>query len=166
MKRKIGLAVVGLCLSLDVAAQWQQVYRHDDTGNALAGSKDALFTAVRQGLPIRLGWGVKKGERSVEHVAVPEFLTITSEQEVFVQIPAHIAQTSYWDTEFQDFNAAQVTWRGLLSTTGRFMAVWYNRHTGETVRRYPQRVAMTWFADLPDTPHSGPVTPLYNEKEE
>lgn len=62
-------------------------------------------------------------------------MTVVGGEEVFVQIPEHIAQTSYWNKEFQDFNSPAIIWRGLFSTTGRFMAVWYNRGNGQTIDR-------------------------------
>ncbi len=144
-------------------ADWSLIYKHDQHGNKLVGEKASLINAIRLGFPVRIGWGVyrENGELSVEHTAIPEFLSMTNGKEVFVQIPEHIAQTSYWDEEFQDFNSAQIVWKGLLSTTGRFMAVWYNRSSGQTIRRYPQRVTISWFVD-----HKGPIPanspPLYH----
>ena len=149
-----------------VSAEWQMVYKNDREGAALAGDKAKLVAAVRQGLPIRIAWGVQRSgspQRTVEHVAEPVFVTVVNEQEVFVQIPEHIAQTSYWDEELQDFDTPAVVWRGLLATTGRFMAVWYNRATGQTIRRSPQRVVMTWFADQTAT-STQDISPLWQSQ--
>ena len=41
---------------LDCAADWRLVYRHDADGDRLAGSKEALFDAVRSGAPVRFVW--------------------------------------------------------------------------------------------------------------
>jgi len=127
------------------------LYQNDREGQRVQGSKTALFQAIRDGHKLRVVWRASRSNDPtafVEHVMEPVFVTNASDQEVFVQTPEHIAQTSYWDTELQDFNVPAVVWRGLLSTTGRFMAVWYDRGSGQVVRRYPQRVAISWFAEI------------------
>lgn len=70
------------------APQWHLVYKHDAQGNAITGSKEDLKMAVRQGLPIRIGWGRANPDRtrSIEHVADAQFLSILDGQEVFAQI--------------------------------------------------------------------------------
>ncbi len=141
-----------LCLPycLVAHANWYLVYKNDKQGSVLAGDKKALFQAVRSGSSIRVVWKASRPDNPtsfVEHVIEPKFITNASDQDIFVQTPEHIAQTSYWDTEFQDFSSASIVWRGLLSTNGRFMAVWYNRATGQVVRKAPQRVEISWFTD-------------------
>ncbi|HZH44601.1 MAG TPA: hypothetical protein VEY50_11020 [Lysobacter sp.] len=132
---------------------WRLVYRHDADGRALAGSKADLFAAIRAGAPIRFAWGMKleTGGKtySVEHVAEPVFLTIVNESDVVVQLPEHIAQRSYVEGANPGFENPAVMWRGLMSTSGTFDAVWVNRASGEEVRRFPQRVGLAWFAYLP-----------------
>jgi hypothetical protein len=131
---------------------WQLVYRHDPTGDPLEGSKSDLLAAIRSGAPIRFAWGfsLERGRNSLsaEHVAEPVFLTIVDQTEVVVQLPEHIAQSSYVDPSNSMFGDPAVMWRGLLSTTGTFDAVWVNRATGDEVRRYPQRAGVAWFALL------------------
>lgn len=83
--------------------------------------------------------------RSVEHVAEPVFLTITNARQVVAQLPDHIAQRSYWDAGQAFFQDGAVLWRGLVSTTGTFDAIWVDRSTGKTVRRLPQRARFVWF---------------------
>ncbi len=144
------IILLSLFYSLSAQAKWHLLYQNDKQGMALTGDKKALFQAIRLGSSIRVVWKAKRPGNPtsfVEHVIEPIFITNASDQEVFIQTAEHIAQTSYWDTEFQDFNSASIVWRGLLSTTGRFMAVWYNRATGQVVRKAPQRVEISWFAD-------------------
>ncbi len=127
------------------------MYQNDRNGQQLKGTKTALFQAIREGKKLRVVWRASRSNTPntfVEHVIEPVFVTNASDQEVFIQTPEHIGQTSYWDTELQDFNVPAVVWRGLLSTTGRFMAVWYDRGSGQVVRRYPQRVQVSWFAEI------------------
>ncbi|WP_395376805.1 hypothetical protein [Marinicella sp. W31] len=152
MKKQL-LMVISLLSCQNVFADWQLVYKNNRDGEVIEGNKNALMDAVRQGSNLRIAWGVihpTQKDRYVEHITDPVFVTIASGQHVFVQTPEHIGQTSYWDTEFQDFSSPQVVWRGLLSTTGRFMAVTYNRNTGETIRRAPQKAVMSWYAYIPE----------------
>ncbi len=153
MHRFLLLILLSFCCYSPAQADWQLLYQNDSQGAVLAGDKQRLFAAIRNGLPIRLVWKASRTgqpERFVEHAIEPEFITNASDQEVFAQTPEHIAQTSYWDTEFQDFGTAAVVWRGLLSTSGRFMAVWYNRATGQIIRKAPQRTTISWYADVND----------------
>lgn len=137
-------------------ATWQLVYRNDTEGEAISGSKKALFDAIRRGSPIRVAWGFKSERTditiSTQHVAEPVFLTIIGESEVVVQIPEHIAQQSYINASKANFDDPAIMWRGLLSTDGKFDAVWVNRATGEEVRRLAQKVSLAWFAFQPSDP--------------
>jgi hypothetical protein len=136
------------------APTWRLVYRHDADGAPQAGSKDALFDAVRRGRPIRFAWGMKADTRgrtvSVEHSAEPVFLTIMNGTELFVQLPEHIGQKSYFESDKARFDEPHVMWRGLMGTTGAFDAVLVDRATGEEEKRLPQRAAIAWFALAPD----------------
>lgn len=130
-------------------AGWSLAYRHDTQGKPLDGSKEALFAAIRAGRPVKIGWGAainREGQSlSVEHLADPVFLTIMSQDHVVAQLPEHIAQRSYWNADNPFFEEGAVMWRGEMSTTGSFDAIWVHRGTGETMRRYPQRAALSWF---------------------
>jgi hypothetical protein len=145
--------------AMSCASTWYMVYRHDADGKPIAGTKSALFDAIRSGAPIRFAWGMKiersGATHSVEHSAEPIFLTIVGGKEVVVQLPEHIAQRSYVDLSGAVFESPAVMWRGLMSTDGTFDAVWVNRATGEEVRRVPQRVGLAWFAFLPPSRCSG-----------
>jgi hypothetical protein len=144
-------AVEMLWCAEPVPIRWRAVYRNGLDGEGLSGSKEALLNAVRAGLPIRIGWGLERqrdGETySVAHTIAPDFITIVKGEEVVAQTPEHIGQRSYWNADDALFNEGAVLWRGVLSTTGTFDAIWVDRATGETVRRLPQRSAFTWYAD-------------------
>ena len=148
------------CAPGNAAPGWALLYRNGPDGEALAGSKQALFAAIRSGQPIQIAWGFgaeRNGEPlSVEHLIEPVFLTIVNGSDVVAQMPEHIAQAAYVNPDRALFgDEPGVMWRGLMTTKGVFDAVWVNRGTGEMVRRYPQRAAMSWFAPaapLLDTP--------------
>ncbi len=126
------------------------LYRHSADGEPIAGAKEELIAAVSAGLPIQIGWGFAR-ERddariALEHLAAPIFISVLGEDEVVAQLPEHIAQRSYWDADGPYFDDPAVMWRGLMTTKGAFDAVWVNRATGDVVRRWPQRAALTWYA--------------------
>ncbi len=50
---------------------WRLVYRHDADGQAMEGTKEALFDSVRRGYPLRIAWGFEgsvEGERSKSNI--------------------------------------------------------------------------------------------------
>lgn len=134
-------------------SQWRLAYHHDIDGRVVAGRKEALVDAVRRGYPIRLTWGMSVPSKniSVEHVAEPVFATITNGREVVAQLPEHIGQQSYWDVQQAGFEDPAVLWRGIMTTTGSFDAVWVNRGTGKVVRRLPQKARIAWHVFSPDS---------------
>ncbi|MEM6301220.1 MAG: hypothetical protein AAF749_05725 [Pseudomonadota bacterium] len=144
------------CLADDSKAcehRWRLVYKHDRDGTPLLGKKEKLFDAVRLGRPIRLNWGLQSSRNpsiTVEHVAEPVFVTITG-NELAAQLPEHIAQESYANAAKARFQDPAVLWRGLMSTSGTFDAVWVNRSSGEVVRRSPQRASIGWYTFGPDS---------------
>jgi hypothetical protein len=158
------------CTSLDAQARaaaptaWSIVYKHDAEGRPISGSKQALIDAVRAGQDIRVSWGVRHPRdsiRSVEHTALPVFVTVVNGSEVFVQVAEHVAVADYWETKSQDVGDPRVSWVGTLGTTGRFNAVWYNRSTGTEVQRLPQRATMTWMVTPAVSRAGGAPPPLY-----
>jgi hypothetical protein len=134
------------------APQWRLVYRHDADGRPLEGAKPALLDAIRRGAPIRVAWGFAQtaatGAIALEHAADPVFVSVTGD-DVFVQLPEHIAQTSYARADGARFDQASVMWRGLMGSNGVFDAVYVDRASGREVRRLPQRAGLAWFAELP-----------------
>jgi hypothetical protein len=133
---------------------WRLVYLHDKNGTAIEGAKSALFDAIRRGYPIRFAWGGAFGTpekmESVEHAAEPVFVSIMRESELFVQLPEHIAQTSYHEPSSAALGKPAVMWRGMMGTDGSFDAVMVDRASGKEVRRMPQRARIAWFAYAPD----------------
>ncbi|HEX4913433.1 MAG TPA: hypothetical protein VFV51_05735 [Vicinamibacterales bacterium] len=143
---------------------WRMVYRHDADGRAIAGEKQSLLDAVRRGAPVRFAWGFSASAGgkpiAVEHSADPVFLTIMDREHVFVQLPEHIAQSSYFNPEGARFDAPSVMWRGLMGSDGTFDAVYVDRATGKEVRRFPQRVGLAWFAFMPPPACAAPPLEL------
>jgi hypothetical protein len=81
--------------SLLLSAQWTLVYENDGDGNRLAGDKIALLEAVRSGQSVRIGWifiNEKEPERTMEHFALPESVTILNREDAFAQL--HLTRSS------------------------------------------------------------------------
>lgn len=152
------------CVAACPPPTWRLVYHHDADGKSLAGTKEALFDAVRRGYEIRFAWGASiagpNGALSVEHSAEPAFVTIMNGSELFVQLPEHIAQASYVDPVKAVFEVPSVMWRGLMGTNGSFDAVYVDRATGKEVRRLPQRARIAWFALAPEPACAAAPIPL------
>lgn len=150
------------CSARPSQPQWTAVYRNGIDGEALSGSKEALFAAIRAGQPIQIGWGFRAEREggdtlSVEHLIAPVFLTIVNGEHVSAQLPEHIAQRSYVDIDQAFFGDGSVMWRGLMTSKGTFDAVWVNRATGDVVRRYPQRAMLTWYTQGTVSPDPPPL---------
>jgi hypothetical protein len=145
-----GPALPAQSVSSPAGETWRAVYKHDPSGRPLAGHKRDLIEAVRRGLSVRLAWGVRHprdSTRSVEHTALPVFLTVVDETEVFVQVAEHLAYADYWSRDAQAIRDPRITWSAILGTTGTFNALFYSRASGELVRELPQRVTITWFVE-------------------
>jgi hypothetical protein len=85
------------------AQRWTLVYQNDAQGDRVTGSIDNLVNAVREGLPIRVGWksqSAADSKRKVEHLAEAKFLTIMSDKVVFAQIDPIIGQTPDFEKQF------------------------------------------------------------------
>lgn len=97
---------------------WRLVYENDADGARVAGSKQALMTAVRNGKPVRIYYA---GAR-VEHSADALFLTIF-ENEVYAQIEAINSQRPSVDPPKVAFRQVGQQWRMIVGTNGYFTAL-------------------------------------------
>lgn len=139
----VGLLLVGsLC-----AQKWGVVYQNDAEGNKMKGSMEALIQAVRDGLPMRVAWsGQSKTDPriKVEHVADAKFLTIMSDEVVFVQIDPIIGQTPDFEKQFIELKE-NTSWVSIMSTNGKCDNVMRNLITGEIIGHNKVQRAVTWF---------------------
>jgi hypothetical protein len=137
------------CGEEKISLNWKLVYKNDHSGETLFGNKEDLIHAIREGQDVRVAWGVSvnisETQITIEHTANPIFNTIIDGEDVISQLPEHTAQKSYWNISEAEFDKASVLWRGLVSTTGSFDAVWVDRATGTEVKRLKQRAIFSWF---------------------
>ncbi len=142
------------CLDQEPVRSWKVAYRTDIDGKSTDGSPQKVLNALRSGGQIRVGWGFSKqhngSDLKIEHAVTPVFITAINERHFVAQLPEHIAQKSYADINQAKFETANVMWRGLLTSQGDFDAIWVDRSTGQEMRRFPQRAAVTWFVQQSD----------------
>lgn len=130
--------ITSACSTRDASDSYRVVLRTDEDGNVLLGSKKALIQEIRSGADLKVGWGAKREKRSIEHLSIPIWISIQSEEEVSVLLDPHYVTTS-------DTSKINQEWRVTMSTTGDFEAVWYDKYAGEMVRSVPQRHPMVWY---------------------
>ena len=58
--------------------EWHIVLKTDRDGSVLHGSKGDLINAIRNGQDLKIGWGGKRKDFSIEHISEPIWLAILS----------------------------------------------------------------------------------------
>ncbi|MFK8017525.1 MAG: hypothetical protein AB8G17_19030 [Gammaproteobacteria bacterium] len=156
---KTALLIVGLmCLAACASSgqDWRLALKHDRDGTVVHGNESLLVDAVRRGCPLRVAWGTRRRAdptRTIEHVATPSWVSLRDGQHVEVQLDEFMINLSVLGEPPEDhanrapFGGTEraVYWRASLKTDGSFDAIWFDRQTGELIRRVPQRHAMSWF---------------------
>ncbi|WP_223789973.1 hypothetical protein [Marinicella meishanensis] len=117
---------------------WQLLYHHDATGQAISGDKQALIDAINQGRPIRLVWPIRP---DFVHVADAGFLTVMN-GEVFAQLPGIIRQIPDRETRRRMALDAsgQSRWHAIVGTTGEIQS--FQSALGELGQR---QYAFKWY---------------------
>ena len=130
--------------------KWRIVLKTDKNGTVLKGSKLELINAIRNGQDLKIGWGGKREDLSIEHLSTPIWLAILSEKEVMAHLDPQVLSAIDWDSlnaNYKDASLLQKEWRVVLTTKGDFDAVWYDKKADTLIRRWPQKHIMTWFAN-------------------
>ena len=130
--------------------KWRIVLKTDKNGTVLKGSKLELINAIRNGQDLKIGWGGKREDLSIEHLSTPIWLAILSEKEVMAHLDPQVLSAIDWDSlnaNYEDASLLQKEWRVVLTTKGDFDAVWYDKKADTLIRRWPQKHIMTWFAN-------------------
>ena len=125
--KKIVISLVFILFEVSAFAQeWTLVYEHDAQGQAIQGNKQELISAVRAGKDIKLGWKMGAGERSVEHYAEVQFLSIIKD-EVFGQITKILSQRPSLEKVTIEF-LESTEWSMIASTSGKNATIMQNIH--------------------------------------
>ncbi len=96
---------------------WHLAYSQDKDGNAIDGTKEKLFMAIRSGKSVRVYWS----GRRVEHLVDANFLTIFG-GEVFAQIPIIRGQrpSKIGVPAAIELADGSQEWTTIVSTNGQF----------------------------------------------
>ncbi len=127
---------------------WRIALQTTKTGEVVDGSKQELITAIRNGADLKIGWGHKGKNHSIEHLSEPIWLAILDEKEVLAKLHPQYSSSLNWDSlqgNHADSSILNEEWRVVLSTKGNFDAIWYDRKKDTLIKRVPQNHAMTWF---------------------
>lgn len=152
------------CASKTENTHFHIVYKNDNQGNTLKGSKKDLIQFIRGGADLKIGWGVKGKRHSIEHLAEPIWIAVLDESEVIVHLDPQVLSKPDWNkltADYADSTLLKKEWRVVVSTKGTFDAVWYNRKNDNVVERRPQNHTISWFVRGNST-----VTPLFSNQKE
>ena len=150
------------CNQYDEKDQWKIIYKNDKKGNTLLGSKTSVINAIRTGANIKIGWGSKGKNHSIEHLSKPIWLAILDDKEVIAHLDPQVLSTIDWENlsaNYADLSKLKEEWRVVLTTKGEFDAIWYDRKNDTIIKRIPQNHVITWFS----TNKGKNVKPLYSE---
>ncbi|GAB5566166.1 MAG: hypothetical protein Wins2KO_32290 [Winogradskyella sp.] len=137
------------CKSEIKESRYKVVYKNDKQGNTLVGSKEELIQHIRSGSDIKIGWGSKGENHSIEHLSEPIWIAILDESEVIAHLDAQVFSKTDWEnlsSSYSDSTLLNQEWRVAITTRGEFDAVWINRNDGKLIKRIPQNHTMTWFS--------------------
>ncbi|GAA4274840.1 hypothetical protein GCM10022258_41360 [Aquimarina gracilis] len=136
------------------ASYWSPIYKNDKQGNTVFGNKKDLINAIRKGALVRIGWGAKGKNHSIEHLSDPIWIAILDETEVIVHLDPQVLSAIDWENltaNYADSTLIEKEWRVVLDTKGNFDAIWYDPVTRKTIEHRPQNQTITWFVKGIDT---------------
>ena len=141
---------------------WQKVFQNDDNGQTVFGDKSKLLDAVRQGYPVRVGWGSNR----IEHVADADFLTIFEGEEVFAQIKSIVGQAPRVDGDSLKIRfRAQNHWVNIAGTNGYSTSLMTDYFQDSIVGGGTDRYrATTWYVLYPNHQLQIEAKPLWREQ--
>ncbi|MEP1096578.1 MAG: hypothetical protein ABJG78_15790 [Cyclobacteriaceae bacterium] len=153
------------CLPVKEESVYKLIYKNDEEGNAIAGSKEALINAIRLGATVRIGWGTEGKTHRIEHLSDPVWIAVLDEKEVIVHLDPQVLSSVDWDNlsaNYADSTSAAHEWRVAITTKGEFDAIWYDRKNHSISRRVPQNHIMSWY--VKDVDLSRSAVPLFSKE--
>lgn len=130
---------------------WKLIYQNDAAGKALYGEKRDLINAVRNGCPIRIGFGGRRAAdttKSVEHVADIHFLTIANGEEVFGQILPIIGQNPDLDSDTLRLTFREnLEWTIMVGTNGFSDRLTFDRVNDTIAGHRSRQMKASWYTN-------------------
>ncbi|MFK7954404.1 MAG: hypothetical protein AB8B73_16245 [Ekhidna sp.] len=151
------------CLPQTQTNGYQLVYKNDKEGRTIVGSKESLINAIRLGANIKIGWGSKGKEHTIEHLSEPVWIAILDESEVIAHLDPQVFSTINWDdltATYTDSLGVINEWRVAITTNGDFDAIWYDRKHHQISKRVPQNHIMSWY--IKDVSNNQSAVPLFS----
>lgn len=148
------------------SSNWEVAFKNAKDETTLQGSKAELINAIRQGLPIKIGWGSKGKNHRIEHLSDPIWLAVLDEQEVIAHLSPQVLSKVEWDIPNANYSDAKMLyqeWRVVITTKGSFDAVWYDKKKDTLIKRVPQKHPITWFVKK-EKGSSEKAIPLFEER--
>lgn len=137
------------CVNTKENNEWNIIYKNDKEGNVLKGSKTELINAIRHGQNIKIGWGAKGKNHSIEHLSEPIWLAILDEEEVIAHLEPQVLSLIDWvnlSANYSDETLMNSEWRVVITSKGEFDAVWYDRSRDSVTKRISQNHVISWFS--------------------
>ena len=133
---------------------WSLVYKHDKNGRQIFGSKQNVIDAVRNGLSVKVGYGMqRRDKRTIEHLAEAQFLTVINVKdttEVFAQISPIMRQGPF---RLQDTIGIKLVpgfqWLTAIGTNGMCSNVMVNTFEDTSDGSNQKRRGANWFVQYP-----------------
>ncbi|WP_420603659.1 hypothetical protein [Flagellimonas sp.] len=127
---------------------WAVAMKTAKNGEIVEGSKKVLINAIRNGADIKIGWGSKGKNHTIEHLATPIWLAILDESEVLAHLSPQVLSNIDWEHLEANYEKKEMLgqeWRVVITSKGSFDAIWYDRKHDTLIKRIPQQHSMTWF---------------------
>ncbi|WP_435623088.1 hypothetical protein [Flagellimonas sp.] len=125
--RKFGL-ILGFVFCINCGApssseeaKWQLIYKNSADGTPLFGNKQDLLNAIRNGNPVKIGFGGqlrKDTTLTIEHVFEAHFFTILNDTDVYAQMLPIIGQTPLIEKDTTNIVFRETHWNILVGTNG------------------------------------------------
>ncbi|MEM9078052.1 MAG: hypothetical protein AAGC43_13490 [Bacteroidota bacterium] len=134
-------------------AKWRLIYKNSANGTTLYGSKQDLMNAIRNGSPVKIGFGGqlrKDTTLTIEHIFEAHFFTILNDTDVYAQMLPIIGQNPLIEKDTTNIVFRETHWNILVGTNG-FSDRLTMSLTKDSVLGHNQRhMNVSWFVRQED----------------
>ena len=152
------------CTSSTAEPQWQLIYKNDANGNSVFGDKQDLIRAVRNGNPIKIGYGGKLRSDStltLEHVFEAHFFTILNDEEVYAQMQPIIGQDPLIEKDTTHIIFRETQWNILVGTNGFSDRLTMSLSQDSILGHNQRNMNISWFVKKNEQTDMGTANPLW-----
>ncbi|WP_350293534.1 hypothetical protein [uncultured Croceitalea sp.] len=151
MKGKLYLILVIIvlgCQSIPHQKDWVLVYKNNAFGEALEGNKMELVNAVRNGSPVRVGFGGRLRSDStltIEHIFETQFITILNDNEVYAQMEPIIGQNPLIEKDTTNILFRHTQWNIIVGTNGFSDRITMTLNRDSVTSQNQKNMSASWF---------------------